>query len=267
MKRVVFILLCFVACKVPKHISITVHEPAETLTGSGFYATAAAYNWQQRDSLALVYLRAGNLPPFLKRFARIKTSITDSATGKTSTAVYFVAKDYLSVGTAANWARICITPMAAQQIANQWHCVLPTRKMVDDIYRQATVKAEPVPMFAFRDSTPTMYQHHLMIEGQRQGKQGLIAGIKKDVVLSGKLLHDAKPNRVAIYGWHKMDGKPVQPLYTGHINWWVDYSQGIRLVYETIWVNGKPMLFKDVMAHPVYQRLLCDETWCDHVQY
>lgn len=82
-------------------------------------------------------------------------------------------------------------------------------------------------MYALRDSTPTMYQHHLIIEGQRQGRKGLIAGIKKDVVISGKLLQDAKAHRVAIYGWHKTDSKPIQPLYTGHIDWYVDYSHGI----------------------------------------
>lgn len=51
--------------------------------------------------------------------------------------------------------------------------------MVDDIYKAAKVKLEPVPMFAFRDSTPTMWQHHLIIEGQRKDRRGLIAGIKR----------------------------------------------------------------------------------------
>jgi len=105
------------------------------------------------------------------------------------------------------------------------------------------------------------------IEGQRKGRQGLIAGIKKDVVLSGKISRDSKPNREAIYGWHKLDGKPIQPLYTGHINWWVDYSHGIRLVYQTIWVNGKPMNYIDVLKDATLQKLLCDEAWCDCYRY
>ena len=128
---------------------------------------------------------------------------------------------------------------AAQKIADSFDCFLPTRKMVDDIYKAAKIKLEPVPMYAFRDSTPTMWHHHLIIEGQRKGRKGLIAGIKKDVVISGKISRDQRPDRVAIYGWHKLDGKPIQPLYTGHINWWVDYSQGIRLVYRKIKVGRK----------------------------
>jgi len=44
---------------------------------------------------------------------------------------------------------------------------------------------------------------------------------------------------VAIYGWHKLDGKPIQPLYTGHVDWYVDYSHGIRLVSRTIYIDNK----------------------------
>ena len=139
--------------------------------------------------------------------------------------------------------------------------------MVDDIYNAATVKLEPVPMYAFRDSTITMWQHHLIIEGQRKGKTGLIAGIQKDLVLTGKLLRDPKKDRVAIYGWHRLDGTPIQPLYTGHVNWWVDYSQGTRLIYEKIKVGDKWMNYQDVLKDPVLQKLLCDEAYCDCFRY
>jgi len=145
-----------------------------------------------------------------------------------------------------------------------FNCFLPTRKMVDLIYKKATVKLEPVPMYAFRDSSVSMWQHHLMIEGLRKGRKGLIAGIKKDVVISGKVSRDAKPDREAIYGWHQLNGKPIQPLYTGHINWWVDYSHGIRLISRKIRVDGKEMDYTDVLKHPLYQKMLCDEAWCDY---
>lgn len=191
----------------------------------------------------------------------------DSISGKTYHAFYFVAPDYLSLGTDDDWARVPLTPMTAQEVADSFHCFLPTRKMVNDIYEQSAVKLEPVPMYAFRDSSVTMWQHHLIVEGQRRGRKGLISGIKKDVVLSGKLLHDAKPGHVAIYGWHRKNGKPIQPLYTGHINWWVDYSHGIRLVFRRIWVNGKEMDYTAVLKDPVLQKLLCDEEWCDFVRY
>lgn len=238
-----------------------------SMTGNEFYHEAFAMKWQARDSFALKEVLAGDIPSFLKKFVAIHTSIIDSATGKMIKATYYVAPDYLSIGTDQDWARINITPKAAQRIADSFNCFLPTRKMVDDIYKAAKIKLEPVPMYAFRDSTPTMWQHHLIIEGQRRGRRGLIAGIQKDVVISGKISRDPKPDRVAIYGWHKLDGKPIQPLYTGHVFWWVDYSQGIRLVYRKIKVNGKWMDYIDVLKDPVLQKLLCDEEYCDFYRY
>jgi hypothetical protein len=237
------------------------------LTGSGFYKQAASMLWAQRDSFVIKEIKAGNIPAHLKRFTAIKVSITDSVTHKIINAIFYAAPDYLSIGTSADWARVNITPKAAQQIADSLHCFLPTKKMVDAIYQAAKIKAEPVPMYAFRDSTPTMWQHHLIIEGQRKGRKGLIAGIKKDVVITPHLNKAEKANKVAIYGWHKPDGKPIQPLYTGHIYWWVDYSHGIRLIYRKIKINGHWMDYTDVLKNETLRQLLCDEAICDFYRY
>lgn len=223
--------------------------------------------WPARDSLVLQEVMAGNIPSFLHRFVPVHVSATDPVTGKKISATYYVSSDYLSIGTNNDWARIHITPRAAQQVADRTGCFLPTRKMVDDIYEAATVKLEPVPMYAFRDSTPTMWHHHLIVEGQRQGRKGLIAGIQKDVVISGKISRDPRPDRVAIYGWHQLSGKPIQPLYTGHVYWWVDYSQGIRLIYRQLKVNGHWMDYTDVLKDPVLRQLICDEEECDFYRY
>jgi hypothetical protein len=273
--RILFLLFAFglFACK-PFKILKAPHRPANSLTGNDFYHQAFGMKWNERDSFVVKEILAGNIPSFLKKFKKIKVSIVDSSTGKTINAAYFVSPDYLSIGTNEDWARINITPLAAQKIADSMDCFLPTRKMVDDIYKAAKIKLEPVPMFAFRDSTPTMWHHHLIIEGQRKGRKGLIAGIQKDVVISGKITRDPKPDRVAIYGWHKLDGNPIQPLYTGHIYWWVDYSQGIRLVYRKIKVGPKGLLrrnkwmdYTEVLKDPVLKKILCDEEWCDFYRY
>lgn len=242
-------------------------ERRSTVTGNEFYHQAFAMKWQARDSFVLQQALKGNIPGFMKKFMPVTASVFDSARGKNIHATYYVAPDYLCIGTDDDWARVNITPNAAQKIADSFQCFLPTRKMVDAIYKAATVKLEPVPMYAFRDSAPTMWHHHLIIEGQRKGRKGLIAGIQKDVVISGSISRDKRPDRVAIYGWHQADGKPIQPLYTGHINWWVDYSQGIRLVFRKIKVEGKWMDYTDVLKDPVLQNLLCDEPYCDFYRY
>lgn len=245
-----------------------IHAPQRTSwrTGTDFYKTAFPYTWRQRDSLAWQEIQAGNLPPFLKRFVPVHVQAKGTS-GRLIRATFFAAPDYLSIGTGHDWARINITPHLAQRVADTLDCFLPTRKMVDDIYHAAKIKLEPVPMYAFRDSTPTMYQHHLIIEGQRKGRKGLIAGIQKDVVISGSLYRDARQDRVAIYGWHRLDGTPIQPLYTGHVYWWVDYSQGIRLIYRRIRVNHRWMDYREVLKDPVLRTLLCDEENCDFYAY
>lgn len=256
----------YFSCRAVEKIAVPDRSPA-ALTGSQFYKQAAGYTWQQRDSLAVQEMLAGNFPSFMKKFVPVEIRTVDSITGKTIYATCFVSPDYLSVGSDDDWARINITPMAAQIIADSLGCFLPTRKMVNDIYKAAKLKLDPVPMYAFRDSTPTMWHHHLIIEGQRKGRTGLIAGIKKDVVISGRISSDPKPNRVAIYGWHKTDGNPIQPLYTGHVNWYVDYSHGIRLVYRKMKVQGRWMDYMDILKDPVLKRLLCDEEFCDFYRY
>ena len=226
--------------------------------GESFFKTVASWGWKQRDSLALKEILSGNIPGFLIKFIPVSTEITDSS-GKPHKAVFYVSPDYISIGTNEDFARVPLTAMAAQKIADSFNCILPTKKMVDIIYAQATVKPEPVPMFAYRDSSVTMWQHHLIIEGQRKGRKGLIAGIKKDVVSSTKMLKEPKQDRVAIYGWQQLNGKPIQPLYTGHVNWYTDYSHGIRLVYRKIKINGREMDYTSILTHPIYYQLLSDE--------
>ena len=239
----------------------------EAMGGEEFYRLARTLDWRERDSLAQHEILAGNMPSFLRDYVKVSTIVVDSVNSKTIQAIYYVTADYLSIGSDRDWARVPLTPMAAQVIADSFDCFLPTRKMVDDIYSASQIKLRPVPMYAIRDSAITMWHHHLIIEGQRQSKRGLISGIKKDVVISEKILHHPRPDRVAIYGWHRLDGTPIQPLYSGHINWHVDYSHGIRLVYRKIKVDGEWMDYTEVLNHEVLRGLLCDEVDCNFRRY
>src|SRR5207253_2851968 len=86
-----------------------------------------------------------------------------------------VSVDYLGVGSAGDFVRMPMTPMTAQRLAEKWGCVLPTRKLVDAIYREAKVKVEPRPMTEKREAVGTFATHNEIIEQQRSGKTGLIA--------------------------------------------------------------------------------------------
>jgi len=261
----IIISLFFISCNNSRQLQLPKRSDT-AITGNEFYKSVFAVSRVEREASAKNEILNGNIPSFLRKMVKLKTSIT-SGDGKIIHAYYFVIPDYLSIGCNDDFARIPFTPMTAQYIADSLHCFLPTRKMVNDIYKEAKVKLEPVPMYAFRDSAVTMYQHNLIIEGQRKLRKGLIAGIKKDVVITDMLTRSSKPNRVAIYGWQKPDGIPIQPLYTGHVNWYVDYSHGIRLVYRTIYVNKKPMDYTDVLKDKKLRQLLCDEEFCDCYRY
>jgi hypothetical protein len=152
-------------------------------------------------------------------------------------------------------------------VAVAFECVLPTRKMVDDIYRRAEVKLEPIPLTQDRESLQTFIFHNVLIQAQHESKTLglLVAGDKKDVVITNRL--DERPNRVAIYGWQRLDGIPIQPLTIVHSETYVDYSHGIRLVRSLMTVDGKPTTVSAVLKDPVLNILLSDEGPIIHVTY
>lgn len=245
----------FSSCQRRLHIP---YNSKAGISGRDFYKQTVSQSWASRDSLFLELFRKGNMPDFLFRFVPVRVEHTLSS-GKQVRIIFYCSPDYVSVGTDKDWARLPITPMTAQVLADSLQCFLPTRKMVDLIYQQSQVKLEPVPMYAFRDSTITLWQHHLIVEGQRQGRKGLISGIKKDIVIASDSSFKGRTDRVAIYGWHKPDGNPIQPLYTGHVNWYVDYSHGARLVYRKIKVDGHWIDYTTFFNDPNLRPALFDE--------
>lgn len=253
--------ILFSSCLSPKLTNKK--RPDHAMSGTEFYESVLGKSTKERESIAFNEITNGNMPGFLKKFSKIKKTI--ELNGKRYNFTLFVLPDYLSIGSGKDFARIPLTPITAQKIADSFHCFLPTRKIVDIVYEAAKVKPTPIPMYAFRDSSVTMYQHNLIIEGQRKMRKGLIAGIKKDIVSTSLL--NSKPGKVAIYGWHLVNGKPIQPLYTGHVNWYVDYSHGVRLVYDIILINGKRYFYKDILQNPELQKLICDEQNCTPSHY
>ena len=134
--------------------------------------------------------------------------------------------------------------------------MLPTARIVDAIYAQAPVKLSPKPMQAGPQMSSTDYflRHNATIEDQRRGRAGLIAGHKKDVVVANRMA--SNPGRVAIYGWHRSNGDPIQPVSTVHGASYADYSHGIRLVSRTAYLNGKAVDLETLLSSNRYAYLL-----------
>lgn len=241
-------------------------RPVNAPGGTAFMKSIADLPAAEREAAILKEIGGGNVPEFLRRFKPVQVTATDSE-GREHTAVYEVMPDYLAAGSDADWVRVPMTPMTAQQIADRFGCALPTRKMVDDIYRQAEVRLEPRPLTEEREAVATFVRHHEIIEQQRAGKELglLVAGIKKDVVVTNRL--QEKPHRVAIYGWHQLDGRPIQPLTIVHRDTYVDYSHGIRLVRQRLTVDGRLMSLTDLLKDPRLSVLVSDEGRIEKARY
>ena len=228
------------------------------VTGSAFIASVAGLSRVDREDAIKRELLAGNIPSFLRVLRRIDLSATDSS-GATHTIHYEVMPDYLAIGSDKDFVRMPMTPYTAQAFCEAFGFVLPTRKMVTDIWKQSEVQLEPMPLTEQRESPLTFLQHHRIIEEQlgAAGRGKIVAGIKKDVVVTGKL---DRLDRVAIFGWHRVNGEPIQPLYTGHVDWYVDYSHGIRPVRRSMVVDGVQRKFDDILADAALRYLIDDET-------
>src|SRR5690606_1308785 len=193
MLKYFFPFIFLISCKSQMLVS---HKPDNSISGSAFYREVEGLSWQQRDSIATHYILAGNIPRFLNKLQPVK--INFNVDGNRYRVKYFITSDYLSVGTDYDWARIPLTPIFSQKIADSLNCFLPTTKMVDDIHEHAKTKLAPIPLTENRDHSNTMYQHHMLIQDQNKKVKGIISGIKKDVVITDQLKN--KPDRVAIYG-------------------------------------------------------------------
>ena len=175
--------------------------------------------------------------------------------------------DYLAVGSDDDFVRLPLTPQSAQKIADAFGCTLPTRKMVDAIDAAAEVRLEPRPLTENREGATTFLEHHKIIEDQRKGRElgQLVTGIKKDVVLTPRIFE--RPERLAIYGWRKLDGEPIQPLTIVHWNKYVDYSHGARLVNRLMVVDGQPVDVTAVLEDPSRCAIVSDEGAMKPVRY
>ena len=115
-------------------------------------------------------------------------------------------------------------------------------------------------------STKWFIDHNARVELGRAGRWGLIAGHKKDVVLANALT--AVTRKVAIYGWHQPNGRPIQPLNaTSHDIMYCDYSHGIRLVDLEAQVDGVDASFLQTAESATLYPLVNPEGPLSFVRY
>jgi hypothetical protein len=238
-------------------------RPVNAPTGTEFARRIAPLGLQDREQEIFAQITSGNVPDFLRRLAPVPaTSVTD---GKTNTATFYVTPDYLAVGSDQDYFLTPMSPNTAQRIADLLHCSLPTPRMVNQVYAAAEVRLPPAPIppSAAMTTVPVFSNHNAIVRAQRAEQLpahplgALVAGHQKDVVITARLA--SAPGKVAIYGWHRTNATPIQPLYLKHVASWVDYSQCIRLVQQQMLVDGATKSVAEVLGDPALAGLLSDE--------
>jgi hypothetical protein len=219
---------------------------------------------QEREKIIYKEIKKGNVPDFLRKLHQIKEVIKlDSQNYELK---YYVLPDYFAIGNNDDFIYVPMTPILAQRVANITKCSLPTKIMVNQIYTNAEIKLvpQPIPPTKAMITVPIFINHTDSVISQLRPywdlhKNGaLTSGNKKDIIISNKIYGESSA-RVVIYGWHKLDGKPIQPVYNKHVNTWADYSHGIRLVQNKIYVNQKKTSLKKILRDVKLNRLISDE--------
>jgi hypothetical protein len=237
-------------------------RPSAAPMGTHFAARVADRGGPDREATIEAELLRGNLPAFLRRLQPVALT-AELPDGRRVTATICVMPDYLAIGANRDFLRVPMNLHTAVAVAGRFGFVLPTRKMVDAIYLQSAAHLRPQPMRAGPEMRSTdYYLRHDRSIGEQRRALGiplgvLISGHKKDVVISNRLT--SHPDRIAIYGWHELDGHPIQSLSTVHGANYADYSHGIRLVSDVVYIDGVPASLHDVLADPQLAVVLSDE--------
>jgi hypothetical protein len=233
-------------------------RPPDALSGSAFIESVAALERDAREEAILRELMRGNLPRFLLRLVPV-TLEGRAADGSRHRVRLRVLPDYLAIGSDRDFVRMPMRPQTAQAFCDAVGFALPTRRLVEAVWRQAAVKLHPQPLVEAREAPATFLRHHRLIEEQLRGRRrgALVAGVKKDVVITARL--QEQPRRVAIFGWHKPSGEPIQPLSLVHADSYVDYSHGVRPLSRRVLLDGREASYEEVLRDANLHALLSDE--------
>lgn len=144
---------------------------------------------------------------------------------------YLVSNDYYK----ENGIRMPVDMRRAHEIADYYGAKMPTVEQVNEIWKNGVIHLAPKPLAPSSEMTKMSYfvTHNNIINDQLKKfkmydlNEVLIVGHKKDIMFIPRT-----SDKVAIYGWHKLDGTPIQPYSTVHSWNYKDYSHGLRLIKD-----------------------------------
>ena len=155
--------------------------------------------------------------------------------------------------------RIDVTADGAQRIADLLGTVLPTPRILQLIWEQATARIEPctLPADLLMASSARMIEHSACVDQRIAGRKGLVANEGKHWVASTRTA--GKEHLAANYGWFIKGRRPIQPIGTRHDTAHTDYSQIMRLVKPELNVDGRELDIRHAARSPELWGLVTDE--------
>ncbi len=255
-------------------ISTTIHprclklpeRSEQALEGTEFVSQVASLSTADREMAVIREVLSGNVPSFSRKMKWL--TISETLNDKSHELEIAVAGDYMAIGSDQDYIYIPMTPGTAQILADTLHCILPTKKIVDIIYGEAnhTLTPQPIPPSDSMTTVPVFHQHTDSIKQQILRKNlirspvDLVAGHKKDIIISNKI-HSSEntSNRVVIYGWHRDQDSPIQPVFSGHGETYADYSHGVRLISKSAVLDGEPIDLDPILLDPLLSGIISDE--------
>lgn len=225
------------------------------MLGSEFAKLITGKDGIDRESLIYNAAIAGSVPSWIKDDEWKSIYIVETVAGVPRTLKLWVTPDYFAIGTSTDFLRMPMRPTTAQKIADHFHAILPTRKIVDAIYEQADVKTSIGPPkgldLAKMGGSEAFIASNAEINARIAGKSGLVAGGKKDLVIGPNL----DGSHLAIYSSPFSGSGPVRPADyitkdglripqyqsypSPHVFTHVDYSHGLRMVFGKGELDGK----------------------------
>jgi hypothetical protein len=249
-------------------------RPQNAPDGSDFANRVAGMSIEEREALAVSEILSGNVPSFSRKLKALK--ICRAIAEESFELVYYATCDYMAIGSDEDYLYIPLTPSTAQYLADKLLCSLPTSRIVDHIYASSglTLSPQPIPpsdtmttMAVFRQHMDSI-KHQISELGIERSDSVIVAGHKKDIIISNKIHDPHGPNEcVVIYGWHLNLSQPIQPPYNGHIARYVDYSHGVRLICKKALLNDRPVTVEEILKDPLMTGLLSDEGVIDTPYY
>lgn len=248
-------------------LELSIPERLENaLEGSEFVKRITGLSISEREKAVVKEVLSGNVPSFTRKLKPVQIFATVHNTSYEL--IFFTTCDYLAIGSDQDYVYMPMIPATAQYLADQMNCSLPTKKMVDIIYANAGIKLKPQPIPpsdtmttipVFSQHTDSI-QHQLMQMAPKRSADDIVAGHKKDIIISRKIYNpDGTSDRVVIYGWHSGENNPIQPVYNGHVDWYADYSHGVRFISKSVFINQDSIQVYDVLKDSDLSILLSNE--------